>query len=221
MIFAQILLYDSIKDHHQEFKELYKLAETISKSEGSLDVLARKVNNLVKKDNIFLLDPLVRWVIAAECLSGDEEFFRGLGEAVKKRKGKTTPHGALELKRLKLVINAIMDAQMAQRIITPRELRKLCEKAGLWKGDQYSNESFRKWLARNKHIIRSAFGPIEIYEFPEKGKESVLHKIEQRKIKSLKILPPQYEIDFLQADLRVLLNSLPPSYKTPHPKKRT
>ena len=119
MNFTHVLLLDSIRDHLQEFKELYKLAETISKSEGSLDVLARKVNKLVEKDNIFLLDPLVRWVIAAECLSSDEEFFKGLGEAVKKRKGKTTPHGSLELKRLKLVVNAIMDAHMAKRKITP------------------------------------------------------------------------------------------------------
>ena len=220
MNFVHVLLLDSIRDHHQEFKELYKLAETISKSEGSFDVLARKVNKLVEKDNIFLLDPLVKWVIAAQCLSGGENFFKGLGEAVKKRKGKTTPHGSLELKRLKLVVNAIMDARMAGRKIAPRELRKLCEKAGLWKGDQYSNESFRKWLARNKQIIY-AFERIDIFEFTEEGKESVLHKIEQRKIKSLKILPPQYEIDFLQADLISLLNSLPPSYKTPHPKKRT
>ena len=49
MNFTHVLLLESIRDHHQEFKELYKLAETISKSEGSLDVLARKVNKLEEK----------------------------------------------------------------------------------------------------------------------------------------------------------------------------
>ena len=100
-------------------------------------------------------------------------------------------------------------------------MRKLCEESGLWKGDQYSNESFRKWLARNKHIISSAFGGIHIYEFTEEGKESVLHKIEQRKIKSLKILPPQSEIDFLKADLRRLLEDTSTGKTKNSTKKRT
>lgn len=211
MNFIQLIHAEAIHDFRKEYESLVSLASSLVADKTALHKLSSSVVKLVGKSHAFLLDPIVQWTIAANRIAGEADFFWNLGEAVKKRQRRITPHGSLERKRLELIIDTQRRQLIEEKpLLRPRELRRLCQDKQLWKGDQSKNASFRKWLQRNQKYIKDALNaPVDYFEAGSPGGNSRLVSMSQKKVGSPS-LSPEREQEFLRASLQVSLDQIGP-----------
>ncbi len=210
MDFVQSVHAKAILDCSEEYKLLGGLASDLAGGKDILHRLSDVAIKLVGKNHAFLLDPPVHWTIAANRVIGNVDFFWRLGDAVKKEK-KISPHKALKKRRLEFVIRTQLEELSKKRsLLPPRKLKTLCDRERLWKGDQSSDASFRKWLTRNRTYIRKGIGGVvDVFE-DTKGKLFLVH---QRTVGSPPLLSPQRKQEWLEASVRVALKKIQPFLK--------